>query len=137
MVSESRLFVRKIGFKLCNEIESHRTVLRVLATFLQRGKGAVGHGQTLYRGDRPWPSTYRGGRLSPVSLARVAACGQLTRGQRPQRHRLWAEAALVGKGGACRHYAHKSCRLRAAALVHPLRVAALASGAAARGQDGR
>ncbi|RWW42333.1 hypothetical protein BHE74_00052132 [Ensete ventricosum] len=40
-----------------------------------------------------------------------------------------AKAALAGKGGACEHYAHKSCRLRAAMPVRPLRVAALASGA--------
>ncbi|RZS22395.1 hypothetical protein BHM03_00055165 [Ensete ventricosum] len=47
------------------------------------------------------------------------------------------EASLAGKGGACEHYAHKSCRLRAAVPVRPLRVAALASRATTRGQDGR
>ncbi|RWV86731.1 hypothetical protein GW17_00051337 [Ensete ventricosum] len=61
------------------------------------------------------------------------SAGAIGHGQAP----AGAADSLAGKGGACEHYAHKSCRLRAAVPVRPLRVAALASRATTRGQDGR
>ncbi|RWW20679.1 hypothetical protein GW17_00015199 [Ensete ventricosum] len=64
----------------------------------------------------------------PGPPARATAHRQFTRGSTCPRP--------VRKGGACRHYACRSCRLRATAPVHPLRAAPPTAGAAAHGQDG-
>ncbi|RWV94094.1 hypothetical protein BHE74_00039191 [Ensete ventricosum] len=55
----AKVFMRQIGFKLCDEIESHRIVLCILAIFsqrMQRGGGVASHGQPLCRADQPRPT---------------------------------------------------------------------------------